>query len=430
MIVILLLYLFVCILMLFSYASISLSVASVITLTINISTFIYYTRKYQRDNLLSFHFLFSLSYFLSVYAYFIIGRGHIDYSGYKILLNINNELFVIKALVVSTMAYLIYIFGAYLANNRKKDWETVNYTYSKEAEWICFLLSFVLFLLFFIFKTRIIVRAEFTEAILLYTVVVFLNNKVLGTNSLRLFFRRNKLYCFLFILSCYFFLVMGSRHGFLTIFLPAVVLFSLYIKTIRKRYIFIGIILFWLLFIWVKYARVDMLDEFNMKNMSLFGDFLPASLATPFFIEYTESYGYTYGSNYLLVVLSIIPFLAGLVQKSGFVSAQESHYFFTTYINGEDFDSGLGTSMVGDLYYSFGFIGVVVAFFLVGYFSSWLHHENTTNPLASPYAGIAFCGLMSEAFFMTRGVFLIVVKPIAFMFIVYFIITIITRQRR
>ncbi len=166
-----------------------------------------------------------------------------------------------------------------------------------------------------------------------------------------------------------------------------------------------------------------------MGPMGLFRDFLTASLATPFFVEYVDSYGITYGSNYLLHLTAIIPFLSGFIVTLGFKPAPLSYNVFTNTVL-EDVYTGLGTSLVGDVYYTFGLVGSAVAFYLLGYIVSWLYRRLIFEGSQSMYELISYVVLMSSSFFMPRNDLLSYLRTVALLCIVYYIMNSLSAQKK
>ncbi len=439
----LLFFFFIVVLLIANYVSFSLASASIITLVINGYVAVRYFLKYRKSDVICFEFFFSIAFFLSIYAYFF----EITSSGYSesiILKGINNEAYIVKGMVVSTFSYIMMIMGCCIGNKKiiKKN-QSYRYTllYNKRLEVIVFVIYIIIYLLFLVQEAPYYIQNrdadnQFTSAswvpwlVMLqnfFSIIVIVNSNLRDINTFFAFFKKKYIYCILLFFLSLIFLVAGARHMFLTVFLPIVFLYSIYIQKVKTRYVFLGLFIFWFLFVVIRMTRGG--ETYSSEDVNFVSDFFPASLATSFFIEYTQSHGYTLGSNYLFYVLSIIPFLGGLISQSGVVVAKSSAQFFTESIFGANSPTGLGTSMVGDLYYSFGLVGAVVVFFIIGYLVSWMH-KRITNSMASIYIIIIYTIFISECFFMPRGSVVSIIRPISLVCITYFILNTLLKEKK
>lgn len=425
----------VCFFMLFS--NMSFDAVSYITMAINLYVFIVFMRKYRRNNLICFEFFFSIAFYVSLYSYFWIKDLSTGYSISLILDKINNTKSFTTATIVSTLAYLFFIIGCIIAHNHKDVRKMRQYTYSKSIESISCLLFLIVFSLFMIFNYSdyMIVKsgAEVDNAgswiqwlnmsFLLYSVIVFMNGRAIGVSSLRSFIKSKPFYFVLLVILVIIHLSSGHRHHSLTVLLSIVFLFTLCIRKLPNSVLVIGVFGSYLLFSIIGFTRQGTaVNEIEFNAFSMFRDFSTASLATPFFIEYTDQYGFTWGSNYLLQLTSVIPFLSGIILNLGFTPSPSSYDLYTNVAQNGNIASGFGTSLVGDIYYTFGLFGLILAFFGLGYIVSWLFKRISLNQSHSVYETILFIVLISNSVFMPRSDLLSWLRSASLICIVYFML--------
>ena len=84
---------------------------------------------------------------------------------------------------------------------------------------------------------------------------------------------------------------------------------------------------------------------------------------------------------------------------------------------------GMGTSLIGDLYYSFGLPGIVVLMFILGYIVSTLFKKIVYGGNYSPYILICIAVLMSQSYFMPRNDYFSFIRLIAFQCLFYYIVS-------
>lgn len=415
-----------------------------VTMAMNFFTLFFYLRKYRKTSLVCFEFLFSLAFFGATYSYFLVQNVSSSYALSLMEMNINKKSSFGEAVIISSIAYYFFILGSYIANFHSAKKRNSNYNYSKETEIVVSILYIIIFIVFLSrnFYSYLYSKSQVTEVtstgairglifwvntlMILYSLVVFMNNRVLGTTMIKDFLMSNKLYSVLWMVLVLLHLISGHRHHALTIIAVVIFLYTVCIKKIPNLLIISGLVAGTLLFSLIGYLRTGLttIAEYELQVNGLVRDFVPASLATPFFIEYTDNYGYTYGANYFLPIVGIVPFLAGILKMIGlYVTAPTSYDFFTLYVT-EDSVSGLGTSLVGDIYYSWGFVGVLICFCFLGYFVSWLYKRIVVYNSTSPYLMIAYIVMMSVSIFLPRTDFVSYFRTIALLCIFYYLIQI------
>ncbi len=138
--------------------------------------------------------------------------------------------------------------------------------------------------------------------------------------------------------------------------------------------------------------------------------------------DYVQENGCTYGVSSLGYLLSVIPFSQSVfIGLSGIPEYMLRSERLTTFWEfGDKPDAwGLGTNIVGDVYLSFGFVGVVVLFLFLGY----LIAKSRSLMFRGSLCGfLLYMTMLSSVIFMCRGSYFYSLKNIVWIFAaVYFV---------
>lgn len=149
------------------------------------------------------------------------------------------------------------------------------------------------------------------------------------------------------------------------------------------------------------YERQD--SEFGIWGN--FIDFIVCNRNLYDIYDIVDREGYLYGKNFLSSLLSVFPFLQGIVLKAlGIPYYQiDSAYFCTYKVFGDEAPLGLGTHVVGDVYLSLGIIGVIALFYFLGNFITRL--ENGAATFNNHFLYIVYLNILSYSIFFCRGSF-------------------------
>jgi len=219
-----------------------------------------------------------------------------------------------------------------------------------------------------------------------------------------------------------FFLLTGYRSEFLLLLLPIIFLFSNFVHRITAKVLVLSLIFAVFGLAAIKTIRampsgllsirnlVDYIDY--LKNVGgeprqllayLFDDLTSANAANFFFTEYVKTNGITMGKNIVLQLLAVIPFLqSSFMVLFNFTPMPSSSEVFTRSINGVNYTSGLGTHIIGDLYYTFGLPGVVILMFVLGLIVALLENKASGEYKHSIYDLVALCFLIGNSLYATR----------------------------
>lgn len=440
MLLLLFIFLFLVIAVLFIGTTMSYDQVAIFTLAIDVISLVRFMALYRKENIVCFELFFSVFFFLATYAYFFVGGQNLSY-GVSIAEGlISYQITFVNGLLVSTVGYLSLLIGACYAHKAKLSRIPHVHVSSDNFERIS-LLIFLAVTAYFVVNglSRYMVSKIgvstgtksgatgvlwWIPATLFYATVVFLNCRQKHYESFGEFVKDNKLFCILITIVLYIHFASSHRHWGLVVTFAVVCLYSLCVKRI-SRYIMVALFIGgYIMCSIIGFIRGgSSVGSYVLSVRGLMSDFLPASLATPFFIEYVEEHGITGGTNWFLLVIGIVPFLAGIVKSFGYESAPTSAIVFTKEVYEGEMPSGMGTSVVGDVYYTFGFVGVLICFFLLGYVVSWLYRRLYEQRSQSPYEIIVYVCMVASSFFMPRAEYLLYVSDASKICIVYFLCT-------
>lgn len=359
---------------------------NIIYIIINLQYFYIYKRK----NLLCFEFFFALSFWLCCFLYSFLILEVDDF--FASLINYD-EYTISKGYLVCLLGYLFYILGLILVKYRQHS--VIKFHFS--LNFIIFLNKIMGWLCLGLFLLFIATGGLSILFIYDYTLGIDQNNRFDGfgvamgflnialnvatiTNFIPLFYKRrqtnliNVLKAFdlkyLIILACMtlLFLISGFRSGALQLLLPFVILLT-YVHKISNFKILASLTAATILFISIGYLRsgneADIQTFNNLNSITALRDFYSGNGATFYLIDYADSHGPTYGSNVLFPFVSMVPFaqnfLGNFINPDNMALASSILYTNSSWVN-----YGLGTNLIGDIYYTFGLTGVTILMFLLG----------------------------------------------------------------
>lgn len=403
-------------------------------------TTIYYLFKYKIKNLFCFELFFAISYYLCSF----LTRFFLPLlNAYESRAFINDSTLIYKAYALSIMGYLCYMLGLIV---RRKPTTLIerktNHFYFPQisnrsnmlANVFC---TFFIVLMFLNGGSRLFTMysdegsfstnrlsgfaAYLTFAIITYIVSIVTNFGSISKNVKQIhFLSLRNTFSVLFIINSIIligtFLLSGYRSNAIQILIPLVIAYQIRFKPIKPALVLLLLMGGAFLMFFIGIVRTG--DTFNLNDYSLIvylRDFKPANAATIYMIAYADQHGVTGGSNMLFPILSIIPGLqsiVGLFVDINTVSPVSSVFFTKAFSS----DSGFGTSITGDLYYTFGYIGVLVLMYLYGRCLSRL------SQYKNKYELVLFLSFSGNALFAPRVEFCYIIRSLAWSVIFLYLI--------
>lgn len=399
-----------------------------------ISNVFYFCR---RKSIINFEFFFCLAFFVASFlVYFITEIGE----GFALFVFSSNQSSLVKGIALAMIGYHCYLCGLLSIKQINKHindgieyMPRMNICSAKIANCMC-LLAFFLFL--YMDGINLLGRYKgdsggnlYLEGlsywVITYSVAVyasFSSARFCGSKSIIYnLFCLNKLFLVNSVIIISLLLISGYRSQVMQVVIPVLICYNVFVKRLSSRSFLLILTGGLVLMIVVGMTRSGDQLEKEYSLISYLKDFNPANGALGFFVEEVDHNGITGGSNYMPQTLGIIPYLQSLVGAfvdfNSFASPSSR-----VYTSAFDTESGMGTHIVGDIYYSFGFIGVILIMFMLGKFCRWLSISR------SKYAFLMYIVLTGNSVFAVRVELLYAVRMLAWSCFLLYLINMLSKS--
>lgn len=158
------------------------------------------------------------------------------------------------------------------------------------------------------------------------------------------------------------------------------------------------------------------------EKFRAFMDFIIPNRDLYVIFSHVQNDGITYGISSMSYILATIPFMQSVfIKLTGLPEYMLASERMTTYWEfGDDPNAwGLGTNIIGDVYLSFGFVGVILLFLFLGYFVAksreLMIRKNRTGTLL-------YMILTSGSVFMCRGAYFYSFKNVVWTLLIVYIV--------
>ncbi len=407
-----------------------------------------YLYKYRRNQLICFEFLFAIAFFLCSFLTPYIFPLLDSYEGRTFIATDYNTA---RVYCIAFIGYCAYMFGlCCIKDNNQDEHGTIWYqlSFNNASCRYSNILCFIFILLFYLYGgSRIITLYSdltgdlhnrygawgeyMTYAMYAYTISIVINFSRIGqqTSSMFSFFKNLPL---LFYINSLLFvvplLISGLRSVALQLLIPLVMTYGIMIKRINSIKVFVLILAGYTFMVYIGLTRSgDVGGDLGKDSLFLtfVYDFVSANGANSFLIDYVDKYGTTGGSNMILQAASIVPFLQSIIllfiSKDAF-APNSSKLFTESFMDSSQ--GGLGTALIGDIYYSFGIVGVVLLMFLIGLLVNKLSRAHN-----SPYAMSLLIVLAGNALFAPRVEYCYILRSLSFTIIFLYLILLVSHNR-
>lgn len=166
-------------------------------------------------------------------------------------------------------------------------------------------------------------------------------------------------------------------------------------------------------------------NSFDRNIINYFSDFYPSSEANYLFVKWREDHGgdLYYPSKIFLYMVAPIPFVPSIFSNvfygvpythlsSGYLSTNLYRQFVRNIYG------GIGTHAVGDIYVSWGVVGIIILFLLLGYVAG----KSYLNSQVNIYSALIYMSLFADAIYMARASLFDCYRTIIFQIIIYCLI--------
>jgi len=394
--------------------------------------------KISRGNYANFYTLFLFSFFFVNFFYPTI-LFPINPEMFPVFTLPFNDSYINKGTALAQLSASSFMLGVQCFKSKKQYFYLPNFISHIPTTKIALLL----FLVFLLTVGEEFLAGNFTA----HSIVSLYVNVLLSCMFILspiIFFRNFKLQKqkWLFYLTAavyvFLFLSIGDRGPALSLIITIIGLYSFYVKKIPIKYLLVlGIAGFILMHI-VGIGRVTSIydAEGNIiarglekaKTEFVYSTFYGT---TESFVvnnrnlyvgmEFVEENGINWGKTSILVsILSIFPFVQSAFEKLVGVDLQTSAYFFTELAFGKNPSYGLGTNLVADIYISFGLIGCIISFYLLGRIVEF----SRTRVLSKNdiYSNIIYFALLSNSIYYPRTGIFDPIRNIIWTSVIYFLL--------
>jgi len=152
-------------------------------------------------------------------------------------------------------------------------------------------------------------------------------------------------------------------------------------------------------------------------------------------IESTPSqFPYRYGLFTFNNLVSIIPFSSSILRALGIhipPTLAHSSSFLNWYDHGDNANAaGVGTSTIADIYFDFGWPGVIIVMLLLGMLFRKTDATVFSRPIneVSPFVMVMFMDLFSQAIYIPRSVTLFQLRNIIWYYLILMLLTFVHRK--
>jgi hypothetical protein len=137
-------------------------------------------------------------------------------------------------------------------------------------------------------------------------------------------------------------------------------------------------------------------------------------------VLYTESEEHTYGVFQGFQIISIIPGVGQLIMPLFGTNNEmlKSSFFLTNQL---DADHGLGTTVVADIWLDFGVLGIILSFYIFGYFLRKIDEYTYSHLPLNIFWYILIAVFLSKAFYIGRGTILVLFRDVVLGYIILLI---------
>ena len=206
--------------------------------------------------------------------------------------------------------------------------------------------------------------------------------------------------------------MVGNRTVFSYLLLPYILCYFAYVKNISLVKTSIALVIGVIAMYAIQIIRQGG-STFSTSLFKVLSDIIIPSQTYLASLEYVDKYGINYGQSFLPSIFGLIPGLATFIGDSAKMGSAE---ILTAYLYDGTNNSGLGTTIIADIYLSFGLIGVVILMYLLG----WLVHKTWKKTMNDMLIQVS---LFSTCVFMGRSAYLSPLRLIVWSIIICWTLT-------
>lgn len=383
----------------------------------------------------SFHLIFSISFFCVTYLYPLFVYN-ISSSFSLFAIASYSDSIISKATALATFAYSCYCTGYVhqLKRNRIKPQIQKSYVWSSRKIESVNKITIFIFILFVLFGGLDFYTAMYNKdaaevggiskylVMILQSFIIVLAMLYIHSNTNKV---RIKILVTLVAISCIIILTGSRTLPLFTLLLVGYVV--CYVYKIKKLYIFLAIILGVVGMSMIGFVRTGDVasglasysyETSEIGRLDMFTDLIVCNRNLYAAYDIVDKTSCTYGLTFIGPLFSPIPFLQSIFLKIVNVPGDYlySAAFITRYDLGADRSVGLGTHTVADVYLTFGFIGIILFYYL----GRLIVYARTKMRGGDPVAAIIYLTLFADAVYLTRASLLNDLRNICWALLIYY----------
>lgn len=218
----------------------------------------------------------------------------------------------------------------------------------------------------------------------------------------------------------------GNRNEMLLIVLPLVVAYSICIQKVSNRIILYAMFAGAVLMALVGLTRMDgvSMDGSGLDLLSFTRDFAPLSYNGDYLVQYADTHGHTWFKEVPVMLLSGVPYIGPLL--IGLLNLEVPTASATLTTESVGTAAGMGTSLIGDLYYTAGAIWVMAFMYAIGVIMTRLYHSNKN---IGPYKLALYSYMVGNAIYYVRSSWAFPITIVEYVFVILFIGTLFSKRK-
>ena len=237
----------------------------------------------------------------------------------------------------------------------------------------------------------------------------------------------NKIYVIAVVAWSLFLLLTGNRGEAMLIALPPIILYFFLIKRIKNMTVIFGAIVGSFAMVYVGLTRQGDSDfqesAVELGAFGVFRDYGAAYVNQQGLIQYTDAHGMYGLSVGFRTLVSSVPFLGGFLIGDSFSNKNEGKTNELTteqWQLASNMDSGLGTNLLGDLYYAGGLFFVVIYMGILGWFLSYCYERLYNKKYLNAFSLFTYCWIFADCLYILRASYYHLFRQIGFSLVIYF----------
>lgn len=387
----------------------------------------YVLYKDKKNEIIGFNLFFTISFYGVTYLYPIFVYPIAE--NYSLFVYSIDSSIITKSTALANIAYSAYVVG-YIRHRKKTVYANPKPIVSYNSLNSILYVEIILFIVFCLIGGLEFFRSQYTHENIEIGGLVGVMQVFLRAFTLFLCianYKNNKisLYIALFFI-CTIFLSTGARGFAMSIL---IVLFYFFVEKYKPStlsivlYIGIGILIMATIGQYRGNNTVgdDYISDSDIGMLEVARDYIINNRNLYSLYSYVQDSSITYGVSSLSHILAVIPFAQSFISYLFNIPPymMRSEMITTTIELGSDSTLGLGTHIVGDVYLSFGFIGVIVLFYALGYIIQYTRQKKQEGYW---WGTIIYFTLLSQAIIMCRGSYFVSLKNIVWILLFTYII--------